>query len=134
MPTNVTPQYEKAEQRYREARTDEERLDALHEMLSTIPKHKGTEKLQADIKRRISHLRKAEGGRGKKRGRDPFHVPKSGAGQVVLIGPSNVGKSMLVATTTNAAVKVADYPYGGIYFPPVATICCGSVASGLGRA
>ncbi len=111
MPANVTPQYEKAEQRYRDAATDEERLDTLRDMLSTIPKHKGTEKMQADIKRRISQLRKGQAKKGQKKGYDPFHVPKSGAGQVVLAGPPNVGKSMLVAVTTNAAVKVADYPF-----------------------
>ncbi|GAG10174.1 unnamed protein product, partial [marine sediment metagenome] len=58
MSANLTPEYEKAERRYREAGTDEERLDALREMLSAIPKHKGTEKMQADIKRRISQMRK----------------------------------------------------------------------------
>ena len=113
MSANLTPEYEKAERRYREAGTDEERLDALREMLSAIPKHKGTEKMQADIKRRISQMRKdqAKKGRSGAKGYDPFHIPKSGAGQVVLIGTPNVGKSMLVAATTNASVKVADYPY-----------------------
>lgn len=111
MATNVSPEYEKADQKYREATDDDQRLLALREMLSTIPKHKGTEKMQADIKRRISQLRKAEGKKGSKRGPDPFHVPKSGAGQVVLVGPPNVGKSMLVAAATNASVKVADYPF-----------------------
>jgi len=111
MPANLTPEYEKADQLYRQATTDEERLDALREMLSTIPKHKGTEKMQADIKRRISQLRKSEAKKGRAKGYDPFHIPKSGAGQVVLVGTPNVGKSMLVAATTNASVKVTDYPY-----------------------
>src|SRR5690606_26196226 len=88
MPANLTPDYEKAEQRYREAATDEEKLAALREMLSTIPKHKGTEKLQADLKRRISQFRKSVGKKST-RGPDPYHVPRSGAGQVVLIGPPN---------------------------------------------
>ena len=65
MPANLTPQYLKAEERYKQARTDPEKLLALEEMLSTIPKHKGTEKLQADIKRRISQLKK---GSDKKKG------------------------------------------------------------------
>jgi len=111
MPANLTPEYEKAERRFREAAGDEERLEALREMLRTVPKHKGTEKIQADIKRRISRLRKAEGKRAASRGPDLFHVPKSGAGQVVLVGAPNAGKSMLVAACTNANVKVADYPY-----------------------
>jgi hypothetical protein len=110
MPANLTPDYEKAERRYREATTDEERLEALREMLATVPKHKGTEKIQADIKRRLSALRKSQAKRPA-HGPDPFYVPKSGAGQVVLVGPPNTGKSLLVAVTTNAPVKVAEYPY-----------------------
>ncbi|HUT01831.1 MAG TPA: GTPase [Phycisphaerae bacterium] len=111
MPTNVTPEYERAERRFREAGSDTEKLDALREMLSTVPKHKGTEKLQADIKRRISQLRKAEAKKPAGRGADPYHVPRGGAGQVLLVGTPNVGKSRLVAATTNAPVKVADYPF-----------------------
>ncbi len=111
MPANLTPEYEKAEQRYREAASDEERVVALQAMLSAIPKHKGTEKLQADIKRRLSHLRREEQRAAHSKGPDPFHIPRSGAGQVVLIGPPNTGKSSLLATTTNAEAKVADYPF-----------------------
>ena len=111
MPANLTPEYDRADERYRQATTDDQKLDALRGMLSAIPKHKGTEKMQADLKRRISVLQKVQGKKGVRKGPDPFHIPKSGAGQVVLVGPPNVGKSMIVATTTNAHVKVADYPY-----------------------
>ena len=110
MPANLTPDYERAEQRYRAAADDDQRLEALREMFATIPKHKGTEKLQADLKRRISELRKAAH-KKKAGGTDLFHVPRSGAGQVVLVGPPNVGKSLLVGKTTHAPVKVADYPF-----------------------
>lgn len=110
MPANLTPDYERAEDRYRQAVTDEDKLEALRQMFATIPKHKGTEKLQADLKRRISQFRKTIAKKPAK-GADPFHVPRSGAGQVVLIGPPNVGKSMLVARTTHAPAKVADYPF-----------------------
>jgi len=85
MPANLTPEYKKADEQYRAATTDEERLLALEEMLRTIPKHKGTEHMQADIKRRISKLRETLEGRAKKSGgkqTDLFHIPKTGAGQV----------------------------------------------------
>jgi len=112
MPANLTPDYAKAENQFRQAATDAERLEALQEMLRAVPKHKGTEKIQADIKRRIRELRRAALVRKSAgKGPDPFHIVKSGAGQVILIGAPNTGKSLLVAKMTKAPVKVADYPY-----------------------
>jgi len=111
MPANLTPEYFRAEEQYRQAKTPAEKLAALEEMLRTIPKHKGTDKLQADLKRRISQARKAAM-RKKAGGRDPFHVDPQGAGQVVLLGVPNVGKSSLVGALTDAPVKVTEYPFG----------------------
>jgi len=112
MPANLSPEYIEADRKYRQAGTDEERLAALAEMLSAIPKHKGTEKLQADLKSRIAKLKvdiKKEGGKPKRQ--DPGYIKREGAGQVVLVGPPNSGKSALVASITNAKVEVADYPF-----------------------
>ena len=114
MPANLTAQYKKAEEQYKAATTDEERLAGLEEMLREIPKHKGTEHMQADIKRRISRLKTEMEGGGKKGASKPldiFHVPKSGAGQVALVGMPNSGKSAILAALTKAHVHVADYPF-----------------------
>jgi len=111
MPANLTPDYQRAEQRYREAQTPDEKLAALEEMLRTLPKHKGTEKIQAELKRKISAAREASAAHRKGGGKDPFHVPRQGAGQVVLLGLPNVGKSAIVQALTDAPVKVAEFPF-----------------------
>lgn len=111
MPANLTPEYRRAETLLREATTNEEKISALELMLQTIPKHKGTDHMQADIKRRLAKLRQAPAGPSGKRQADIFHVPCSAAGQVVLLGTPNSGKSALVAALTNAHVQVADFPF-----------------------
>jgi ribosome-interacting GTPase 1 len=111
MPANLPPDYFDAEKRYRAAKTPTDKIACLEEMLTIMPKHKGTDKLRADLRRRISKLKttsKAKKSLGKRD--SAFHIDKEGAGQVVVVGPANVGKSALVATLTNANPEVADFP------------------------
>ncbi len=112
MAANLSPEYREAEERLRKASTAHEKQAALTEMLRSIPKHKGTEKMQAAIKRRIARLRneEARSGKGGKRA-NPFLIQPEGDAQILLLGPPNSGKSSLVATLTNARPEVADYPF-----------------------
>jgi len=110
MPANLTPEYLKAEQKFKEATTPEERLEALREMLALIPKHKGTEKMQADIKKRISKVSKEiQQAKGKKKGIS-YIIKKEGAGQVSLVGLPNSGKSQLLSALTNANPIISEIP------------------------
>jgi uncharacterized protein len=110
MPANLPPEYFEAEKRFKQAGTPSEKIVALEDLLATIPKHKGTDKLRADLRRRLSQLRKdaaskKKGGRG-----DLYVVQKEGAAQIALVGFPNSGKSSLLACLTNANPVIADYP------------------------
>ena len=111
MPANLTPDYFAAEREYRAAKTVPEKIRALEEMLAVMPKHKGTDKLQGDLKRKISRLKmEARRKSATKRGYT-YYVKKEGAAQAFLIGPPNTGKSKLLGQLTSAVSEVADYPY-----------------------
>ncbi len=109
MPANLTPIYREAEAKFKAAVTREEKIAALEEMLRVIPKHKGTEHLQADLRSRLSKLRQEPKKKSVAKGLS-HKIPKEGAGQVALVGAPNSGKSSLVAQFTHAKPDVAAYP------------------------
>ena len=110
MPANLPPEYFEAEKRYREASTPAEKIAALEELIATIPKHKGTDKLRADFRRRLSKL-KEEAIKKKKSGKgDLYTVEREGAAQIALVGFASSGKSSILACLTHAHPVIADYP------------------------
>lgn len=114
MPANLSPEYKAAEAAFRKTREPRQRLDALREMLRTIPKHKGTEHLQADIKARIKDLsEQLEGGSRKAGGHGgpALVIRPEGAAQLALLGPPNAGKSSLHARLTGSNAHAGPYPF-----------------------
>ena len=114
MAVNLPPQYHDAEARYKKAQTPEDKLTALKEMWVILPKHKASEKVQADLKTKISELtdqiEHAKQG-PKKAAPGTYKFPRQGAGSVALVGPPNAGKSLLMTKLTKAAPVVAPYPF-----------------------
>jgi hypothetical protein len=113
MPANLTPEYRAAEAAFRRARDPGERLERLREMLRVMPKHKGTDHLQGDIKRRIKELSEEleRPRKGAGRGGPALVVRPDGAAQIALIGPPNTGKSSLHARLTGSGAQAAAYPF-----------------------
>jgi len=113
MPANLTPEYKEAEAAFRAAREPRERLVCLREMLRTIPKHKGTDHLQADIKGRIKEITDelAVTRRGGTRTGPPTVIRPEGAAQIALLGPPNSGKSSLHHALTRSHAAVGPYPF-----------------------
>jgi ribosome-interacting GTPase 1 len=112
MPTNLPPEYFEVEKRYKAAESTGEKIATLEELIGAIPKHKGTDKLRAKLRRQLSKMKSASKTRkGASKHQSAFRIIREGAGQVAVIGSTNVGKSTLVDALTNASPEVADTPY-----------------------
>ena len=112
MPTNVTPQYGKAEEEYHKASTVSEKLKALQNMLRLVPKHKGSEGLQSEIKQKISKCKKLiDKEKLSKKGGHSVAIKKEGAATIMIVGTTNSGKSTLLKKITNAKPLIADYKF-----------------------
>jgi len=110
MPANLPPQYFEAEKRLRQAKSASEKVAALEEMLAIMPKHKGTDHLKADLRRKIARLSQSAEKKAATQ-RATMLVEKEGAAQVVVVGMPNTGKSRLVSSVSNASLAVEDYPF-----------------------
>lgn len=111
MPVNAGAEYFNAQKRYQEAKTLDDRIEALQEMIKEAPTHKGAEKLRAQLRKKLAQLKK-EAMKSKKAGAKPrFSIRKEGSAQVCVIGQTNCGKSSLLNALTNAKIEVADYEF-----------------------
>ncbi len=114
MPTNLPAEAKKKWYDVSMARNPNEKLQLLQQFLSLVPKHKGTEKLRAQVRTKIAKLRREieETKRRKTMARgSKFFIEKEGAAQVVILGQTKVGRSSLLASITNAKVEISNYLY-----------------------
>jgi len=111
MPANLPPQYFEAEKRYRLAKDPEAKIEALEAMLAIMPRHKGTDKLHAELRRKIAKFSQEAERKYATARRTGFYIRREGAGQVMLVGQANVGKSQLLAAVTEATPEIGAYPF-----------------------
>lgn len=107
MPVNATSEYYRAESHFLAAKTREEKIAALEEMIRTAPKHKGAEAMLSQLKQRLAKLKSQSEGKSARK----VSIQKEADAQVCILGPTRSGKSALLRKLTNAKPKVSELPY-----------------------
>jgi small GTP-binding protein len=109
MPANLPPQFFELQKKLNRTKEVQEKIEILQEMLAICPKHKGTERVQEEIKKKIAKLKKTQPKKLKRE--EIYFVKKEGAGQILVLGFPNSGKTSLINLLCNTNFKVADYPF-----------------------
>ncbi len=115
MPANLPPDARKKWAEVEETHNPRERLQKMEEFLSLVPKHKGTAKTCAQVKKQMSSLRKEIEEKKKKKkaskGGPKTFIEKEGAAQVALISMTKAGRSSLLSSLTRAKVEISTNLY-----------------------
>ncbi|MBI2085629.1 MAG: TGS domain-containing protein [Candidatus Aenigmarchaeota archaeon] len=110
MPVNAGYDYFAAQKKYQEAKTLDEKIRALEELIKVSPGHKGAENVLAQLKTKLSKLKSQKVAAKKKSGGRVTAVPKTGAAQVCIVGFANAGKSELLKALTGVG-EPSPMPY-----------------------
>ncbi|MBU3957461.1 MAG: TGS domain-containing protein [Nanoarchaeota archaeon] len=108
MPVNATADFYKAESHFLAAKTREEKIAALEEMIRAAPKHKGAEAMLSQLKQRLAKLKSQS---ESKSARKSVNIPKEADAQICILGLTQSGKSALLRKLTNAKPKISELPY-----------------------
>jgi len=112
MPANLGPEYYGAEKEFQESKSKDEKLRALAKMLSLIPKHKASQTVIGEIRRKMSIIKKDMAlDSKKKKSFAKKGFKKEGAAQVCLVGPANAGKSFILNKLCHTHTKSTDLPF-----------------------